>query len=66
MHKVFGFKENAEYIGREGAYLVPVNSNKIGVIKTPKGYFFLAAVWMKMKITKNVLKENALKKLVTP
>lgn len=41
MHKVFGVKENAEYIDREGAYLVPVNSKKVGVIKTPKGYFLL-------------------------
>lgn len=41
MHRVFGIKENAPYEDREGAYLIPVEDNKIGVIKTPKGYFFL-------------------------
>lgn len=41
MHKVFGVKENAEYIDREGAYLIPVLDNKFGVIKTEKGYFLL-------------------------
>lgn len=41
MHKIFGIKENAEYIDREGAYLIPIRNNKIGVVKTPKGYFLL-------------------------
>lgn len=41
MHKVFGTKENVTYIDREAAYLIPVNNNKVGVIKTDKGYFFL-------------------------
>lgn len=41
MHKVFGVKEKAEYIDRKGAYLIPVHNNKIGVIKTDKGYFLL-------------------------
>ena len=41
MHKVFGVKEKAEYVDREGAYLIPVDNNKIGVIKTDKGYFLL-------------------------
>lgn len=41
MHKVFGIKENAVYLDREGAYLIPINNSKIGVIKTEKGYFFL-------------------------
>lgn len=41
MHRVFGVKDYAEYIDREGAYLIPVCNNKIGVIKTNKGYFFL-------------------------
>ena len=41
MHKVFGIKENVEYFDRKGAYLIPINGNKIGVIQTPKGYFFL-------------------------
>lgn len=41
MHKVFGTKENAEYLNRKGAYLIPVSNNRVGVIETPKGYFFL-------------------------
>ena len=41
MHKIFGDKQNAEYLDREGAYLIPCRNNEIGVIRTPKGYFFL-------------------------
>ena len=41
MHKVFGVKEDAEYFDREGAYIIPVRGNKVGVVKTPKGYFLL-------------------------
>ena len=41
MHKVFGTKEAAEYLNREGAYLIPCRNGHIGVVKTPKGYFFL-------------------------
>lgn len=40
-HKVFGMKENVKYIDRPGAYLVPVKDDKIGVVKTSKGYFLL-------------------------
>ena len=41
MHKVFGIKENAVYLDREGAYLIPVHNNEIAVIKTAKGFFLL-------------------------
>lgn len=41
MHKIFGIKENTVYTHREGAYVIPVKNNQIGVIKTKKGYFFL-------------------------
>lgn len=41
MHKVFGIKENAEYLDREGVYLIPILNNRVGVVQTPKGYFFL-------------------------
>ena len=41
MHKTFGIKENVTYTDREGAYLIPIRNNQIGVIQTPKGYFFL-------------------------
>lgn len=41
MHRVFGTKENTEYLDREGAYFIPYQNNQIGIIQTPKGYFFL-------------------------
>ena len=41
MHRVFGIKDNAEYLDREGAYLIPCRNNQVGVVQTPKGYFFL-------------------------
>lgn len=41
MHEVFGSKENVNYIDRIGAYLIPSKEGKIGVVKTPKGYFLL-------------------------
>ena len=41
MHKIFGTKENASYSDREGAYIIVIKENRIGVIKTPKGYFLL-------------------------
>lgn len=41
MHKIFGEKQNVEYTDRRGAYIVPVQDSKIGVVKTPKGYFLL-------------------------
>ena len=41
MHRIFGKKENAEYIDRKGAYIIPVKGDKIGVVKTYKGYFLL-------------------------
>lgn len=41
MHKVFGTKENEKYYDRLGAYLIPIKDNKVGVVKTHKGYFLL-------------------------
>ena len=41
MHKIFGVKENAIYFDRKGAYVIPIKENKIGVVKTPKGFFLL-------------------------
>ena len=41
MHKIFGAKENVKYLDREGAYLIPFHGDKVAVVKTPKGYFFL-------------------------
>ena len=40
-HKVFGIKKNVNYMDREGAYLLPTKDGKVGVVKTPKGYFLL-------------------------
>ena len=41
MHRVFGVKKNTGYLDREGAYLIPFHNNQVGVIQTPKGYFFI-------------------------
>ena len=41
MHKVFGTKDNNEYFDREGAYFIPFRNKEVGVVQTPKGYFFL-------------------------
>ena len=41
MHQIFGSKENIDYTDREGAYLIPVHGNLIGIIKTEKGYFLI-------------------------
>ena len=41
MQKIFGTRKDVTYTDREGAYLIPVRNNQIGVIQTPKGYFFL-------------------------
>ena len=41
MHKVFGTKETVKYTNREGAYLILVRNNQVGVIQTPKGLFLL-------------------------
>ena len=41
MHRVFGKKENVEYLSREGAYFIPCRNKQIGVVQTSKGYFFL-------------------------
>jgi RimJ/RimL family protein N-acetyltransferase/ADP-ribose pyrophosphatase YjhB (NUDIX family) len=40
-HKVCGSKEPVAYLGREGAYLIPVQDGQVGVVKTPRGYFLL-------------------------
>ena len=41
MHKVFGAKDNVEYTDREGAYLILVRNNQVGIIQTSKGFFLL-------------------------
>lgn len=40
-HKIFGAKENRKYIDREGVYLIPIREGKVGVVKTPTGYFLV-------------------------
>jgi len=40
-HKIFGDKKKAKYLDREGAYIIPILDNKIGVIKTQKGLFLI-------------------------
>lgn len=44
MHKVFEIKGNTKCVYREGAYFIPGNNGKIGVIKTYKGYFLLGGL----------------------
>lgn len=39
--KLFGTKENARYLDREGAYFIPFHGDRIGAVETPKGYFLL-------------------------
>ena len=41
MHKIFGTRQNVEYTDRQGAYLIPIQNDCIGVVQTPKGYFLL-------------------------
>lgn len=41
MHKVFGTKENEEYLDRVGAYIIPIRGADVGVVETPKGFFLL-------------------------
>lgn len=41
MHKVFGVKYQVSYVDRRGAYIIPSHNGKIGVVQTPKGFFFL-------------------------
>lgn len=39
MHRIFGKKEAVRYLDRQGAYLVPIENGRIGVIQTDRGYF---------------------------
>ncbi|MCR4794698.1 MAG: NUDIX domain-containing protein [Ruminococcus sp.] len=41
MHRVFGTKENTEYYDREGVYLIHICGDKVGVVRTPRGYFLV-------------------------
>lgn len=41
LHKVFGVREDANYMDRQGAYIIPFKDGKVGVVKAPKGYFLL-------------------------
>lgn len=41
MHKVFGKKLDVSYVDRKGAYLIPFQNDKIGVVQTAKGFFLL-------------------------
>lgn len=62
MHKIFGTKENEEYIDREGVYLIPVRNNQVGVVRTPKGYFFLVEEQKMAKVIFCASKESVWKK----
>lgn len=60
MHKVFGIKESVKYTDRKGAYLIPVHNNKIGVIKTDKGYFLLGGGLDKNETDEKCIKRECL------
>lgn len=59
-HKIFGTKEVTQYIDRAGAYLIPVNNGKIGVIKTDKGYFLLGGGLNKNETDEECIKRECL------
>ena len=41
MHKIFGKKEHEKYYDRQGAYIIPIRGDEVGVVETPKGFFLL-------------------------
>lgn len=41
MHRIFGQKEDTEYLDRPGAYLIPICDDKVGVVQTDEGIFLL-------------------------
>ena len=41
MHKIFGEKEHEKYYDRQGAYIIPIRGDVVGVVETPKGFFLL-------------------------
>ncbi len=62
MHRIFGSKTDAPYYTRKGAYLIPVDNTKIGVVKTPKGFFLLGGGLEAAKQMSNASKESAEKR----
>lgn len=40
-HKIFGTRLAVSCVDRNGAYLIPIRDDKIGVAETAKGFFFL-------------------------
>ena len=40
-HFSVGVKENADYYHRPGAYIIPINGNKVGLIQSKGGYCFI-------------------------
>ena len=39
--KTFGTKLDVTYYDRPGAYIIPIEDGKIGIVKLPKGLFLL-------------------------
>lgn len=60
MHKIFGTKENANYTDREGAYLIPIKGNKVGVVHTPKGFSLLGGGIEKAESHMNCIKRECM------
>ena len=63
MHKIFGKKEDAPYLNREGAYIIPIKNNKIAVVKTPKGYFLLGGGINKGETYKRAIERECLEEI---
>ena len=67
MHRVFGIKEDAEYLDREGVYLIPYRNTQVGVVQTPKGYFFLKfEIFLVHRVCKSNFKKVISEQLKSP
>lgn len=62
-HMIFGEKEYVKYFDREGAYIIPIKDGKIGVVKTPKGYFLLGGGIDKGESHEHALKRECLEEI---
>lgn len=63
MHKVFGCKENKEYVDRVGAYVILIDKGKVGVVKTPKGYFLVGGGCEDSETDEQCLKRETLEEI---
>lgn len=64
MHKIFGKKESATYLGRRGAYIIPIKGEEVGVVETQKVFSCWVVGLTAVKQRSNVLFGNVLRKWV--